>query len=180
MTKCVKQLLKEMQVTSQTISDYVSLTEQYEAFHFHSLEEVEYDYLNLRKHYLGKSFSLELAHKLENNSLTRPCYSGTSQQQQQLSSPYSNLSLNTAIHPELVETFFHQLLRRLIKDEEFKTYIAVDQLVHSLFTMFHIEANAKSRFAADFNELLTEAHAKIEELLEATEEAKEAEMLPLS
>ena len=179
MAKCTRQLLKEMQVASHTIQDYVSLTEQYEACHFHSLEEVEYDYLNLRKHYLGKALSLELAHKLENNSLTRPCFSGSGQQQQ-LSSPYSNLSLNTAIHPELVETFFHQLLRRLIKDEEFKTYIAVDQLVHSLFTMFHIEANAKSRFAAEFNELLTEAHAKIQEMLEATEEAKEAEMLPLS
>jgi len=52
--------------------------------------------------------------------------------------------------------------------------------VHSLFTMFHIEANAKSRFASEFNELLTEAHAKIQEMQEATEEAKEAEMSPLN
>jgi hypothetical protein len=56
----------------------------------------------------------------------------------------------------------------------------VNQLVHSLINLFHIEANAKSRFAAEFNELLTEAHAKIQEIAEATEEAKEAEMLPLS
>lgn len=83
-----------------------------------------------------------------------------------MSSRYSNLSLNSAIHPELVETFFHQLLRRLIKDEEFKNYIAVDQLVQALFMLFHIETNVKSRFAAEFNDLLTEAHSQIEELLQ--------------
>jgi hypothetical protein len=31
--------------------------------------------------------------------------------------------------------------------------------------IFHIEVTAKSRFARDFNELLTEAHSKIEEFL---------------
>jgi hypothetical protein len=80
MIKCVRELLKEMQVSSTNTSDFVSLTEQYEAYNYHSLEEVEYDYLNLRKHYLGKAFSVELAHKLENNTLARTCFNWGAQQ----------------------------------------------------------------------------------------------------
>jgi len=42
MAKCVRQLLKEMQLASQHLSDYVSHTQQYETYQFHSLEEVDY------------------------------------------------------------------------------------------------------------------------------------------
>lgn len=77
MTKCVRRLLKEMQTKSSSVGDYMSFTEQYENYHFQELEEVEYEYLKLRKFYLGKVFSYELAYKLENNKLARPSFGQT-------------------------------------------------------------------------------------------------------
>jgi hypothetical protein len=83
-----------------------------------------------------------------------------------MSSRYSNLSLNMALHHELVETFFHQLLRRLIKDDSFRRFIDSEQLIQALFMLFHVEAAAKSRFTGDFNHDLTALHGRIQELLD--------------
>lgn len=82
-----------------------------------------------------------------------------------MSSRYQNLTLNTAIHFDLVNTFFHQLLRRLIGQDDFKKFMQSDQLIQSLFVLFHIEPNSNTKFASEFNRLLTEAHSQIEELL---------------
>jgi hypothetical protein len=54
---------------------------------------------------------------------------GSGNQSSPLSSCYQNLNLNQVIHPELIESFFHQLVRRLMKEEKFKDYMEADQLM---------------------------------------------------
>lgn len=83
-----------------------------------------------------------------------------------MSSRYQNLNLHNAIHYDLQNTFFHQLLKKLIGNDQFKRFLATDQLINSLFQLFNVETASKSRFAGEFNRYLTEMHMKIEELLQ--------------
>lgn len=69
------------------------------------------------------------------------------------------------IHSDLLESFFHQLLRRLIKDDKFQGFMDTEQLLQSLFVLFHIEHLAKSKFAGQFTRVLVESHGSIEDLL---------------
>jgi len=50
----------------------VQFCSRYEEFEFHKLEEVELDYILLKKHYLGKAFAKEFAVKLDNNKIMKP------------------------------------------------------------------------------------------------------------
>lgn len=167
MKRCVRSLLKEFQINSSKMSEFLDKCDIYESLKFQKLEEVEYPYLELKKYYLCKTFASELATTLENNKFAKSAFatatpvretvsvtpsdghlnftnifsaaasssssSANSTTTQKATSPmssrYSNLSLNTSLHHELVETFFHQVLRRLIKDGSFGRYIASEQLI---------------------------------------------------
>ncbi len=136
---------------SSQVQEYINFCNRYEEYQFHKLQEVEYYYLSQKKHYLGKTFAAEFAQKLENNKFTRQNFEETSlsavstsestetknnsNEPNQISSPtyltttksigecYKDLNLNQIIHIELVETFFHRLVRLLLKDSQLLTYM---------------------------------------------------------
>ena len=64
------------------------------------------------------------------------------------------MSLNQILHPELQDTFFHQLVRRLLKNEEFKKMMETESFMQSLFMLFHIEQSSRSDFTSDINKYL--------------------------
>jgi hypothetical protein len=154
---------------------------KYEEFEFHKLEEVEHEYILYKKHYLGKAFSKELAVKLDSNKIIRQSQVGScdllgvsstastnssaadsmsGSDNQKLSSgksssAYQNLSLNQILHPELIESFFHQLVRRLLKNEDFKKLMDTESFMQSLFMLFQIEQGSRSEFTSNINKYLT-------------------------
>ena len=65
-----------------------------------------------------------------------------------------NLNLNQVLHPELVESFFHHLIRRLMKNEKFLEMMDSETLMQSLFLLFHIEQNERCEFANEINSYL--------------------------
>jgi hypothetical protein len=94
----------------------------YEAYEFHKLEEVEYFYLVTKKYYFGKAFSRELGTKLENNKFTKSsCGNGQA--------PYFDLTLQQVIPPDLIDSFFHQITRRLLKEEKLKEFMETDSFL---------------------------------------------------
>lgn len=119
----VRHLLQQMQKRSQSIQGFMELCEAYEAHKFQNLQEVEYIYLLEKKYYLCKMFCKELAAKLESNKFAKPSFGATNSGERYqdgglatspVSSRYQNLNLHTAIHYDLNNTFFHQLLKSLI------------------------------------------------------------------
>ena len=113
----------------------------------------------MKKHYLGKAFAKEFAIKLDNNKITKPptselytvssgnssCSTTSSNGgSQKLSTTksggvYQNMSLNQILYPELVDSFFHNILRRLLKNEDLKSLMETESFMQSLFMLFHIE-----------------------------------------
>jgi hypothetical protein len=49
------------------------------------------------------------------------------------------MSLNQILYPELVDSFFHNIVRRLLKQEDFKSFLDTESFMQSLFMLFHIE-----------------------------------------
>ena len=93
-----------------------------------------------KKYYLGKAFAHEFATKLENNKFTA-------------SNSFSQfeLTLTQVMPPDLTDTFFHQLLRKLLKEDMFREFMPYDQLLQSLFVLFHIDQISKATFANEVN-----------------------------
>jgi hypothetical protein len=180
----VKKLLSQMQKKANSVEEYIQLCTRYEEFEFQKLEEVEHDYILYKKYYLGKAFAKEFAIKLDNNKIAKhaqgglsqtPSNSSTSTAAESLnngnssvsppvsksSTAYQCLNLNQILHCELVETFFHHLVRRLLKNEEFQKLMDAETLMQSLFMLFHIEQNSRSEFASDINNHLIKCHSQL-------------------
>jgi hypothetical protein len=95
MKRCVRLLLKEMQMSSNKVTEFMERCEIYENLKFQNLEEVEYPYLQLKKYYMCKTFSYELATTLENNRFARSAFGiSTPQREQQPSVMPSDGYLN--------------------------------------------------------------------------------------
>ena len=185
MKASVKKLLSQMQKKSFSIKDFIDYCTRYEDYSFHKLQEVEHYYILMKKHYLGKTFARELAVKLENNKIagspdyefgatasygsafsTNESYSGSSPSKRSKTN-YQSMSLNQILHTELVESFFHQIVRRLLKNADFLKIMDTEAIMQSLFMLFHIEQNTRSEFACDINKYLTECHSQLQDLYEA-------------
>jgi hypothetical protein len=179
MKASVKKLLSQMQKKSFSIKDFIDYCTRYEDYSFHKLQEVEHYYILMKKHYLGKTFARELAVKLENNKIagspdyefgatasygsafsTNESYSGSSPSKRSKTN-YQSMSLNQILHTELVESFFHQIVRRLLKNADFLKIMDTEAIMQSLFMLFHIEQNTRSEFACDINKYLTECHSQL-------------------
>jgi hypothetical protein len=52
---------------------------------------------------------------------------------------YQNMSLNQILFPELVDSFFHNIVRRLMKNDDLKSFMEMESFMQSLFMLFHIE-----------------------------------------
>ena len=160
-----------MSEKSNSVNEFMVFCDEYEKSEFHKLMETDYFYLKRKKYYLGVAFSNELALKLENNkfiqarggasstastsgslseSKTGTPISPTTQKYNN-SSQYQNMSLAQIMHIELKDTFFHSLLQRILREEKYKLLLGNDELLQSLFVLFHIEQNSRSQFASDIN-----------------------------
>jgi hypothetical protein len=69
------------------------------------------------------------------------------------------------MHIELSNTFFHSLLQRILREAKYKTLLSNEELLQSLFVLFHIEQNSRSQFASDINKQLIKINSDIEELI---------------
>ena len=160
-----------MSEKSNSVNEFMVFCDEYEKSEFHKLMETDYFYLKRKKYYLGVAFSNELALKLENNKFiqARGGASSTASTSGSLSesktgtpispttqkynnaSQYQNMSLAQIMHIELKDTFFHSLLQRILREEKYKLLLGNDELLQSLFVLFHIEQNSRSQFASDIN-----------------------------
>jgi len=160
---CVERFLKTMSEKSNSASEFIYFCGDYEKSEFHKLMETDYFYLKRKKYYLGVAFANEFALKLENNKFVNrigttssastsaslsECKSGTpispTTQKFSSSSQYQNLSLTQIMHIELSNTFFHSLLQRILREAKYKTLLSNEELLQSLFVLFHIEQNSRS------------------------------------
>jgi hypothetical protein len=69
------------------------------------------------------------------------------------------------MHIELSNTYFHSLLQRILREGKYKCLLSNDELLQSLFVLFHIEQNSRSYFASDINKQLIKINSDIEELI---------------
>lgn len=69
------------------------------------------------------------------------------------------------MHVELNETFFHHLLRRILRENKYKALLGNDEMMQSLFVLFHIEQNSRSQFASDINKYLIKINSDVDELI---------------
>ena len=181
----VERLLKSMSEKSNSISEFMDYCTEYEKFEFHKFMETDYFYLKRKKHYLGIAFANEFSMKLENNkfipakgsnnsttstvassengSVSPPISPSTHKNTS--SSQYQNLSLTQIMHVELNETFFHHLLRRILRENKYKVLLGNDEMMHSLFVLFHIEQNSRSQFASDINKYMIKINSDVDELI---------------
>ena len=174
-----------MSEKSKSASEFMDLCGEYEKYEFHKFMETDYFYLKRKKYYLGVAFANEFALKLENNKFVHSrggssstastsasvseSRSGTpispSTQKYSSSSQYQNLSLTQIMHIELSNTYFHSLLQRILREGKYKCLLSNDELLQSLFVLFHIEQNSRSQFASDINKQLIKINSDIEELI---------------
>ncbi|CDW75624.1 UNKNOWN [Stylonychia lemnae] len=150
----------------------------YETSEFHKIQELEYYYVLTKKHYLAKAFSNELATKLENNKFTK------TQNCSPLANSFMDLNLNQIIPQDLINSFFHQVIRNLLKEKSLHEFMDSEQFLQSLFVMFHIDQRSKVQFSTDVNQFLIEQHKHLDEMIslhpelygqvQESEESKEA------
>lgn len=75
------------------------------------------------------------------------------------------MSLTQIMHIELSETFFHHLLKKILHEGKYKTLFGNDEMLQSLFVLFHIEQNSRSQFASDINKHLIKINSDVDELI---------------
>jgi hypothetical protein len=81
----------------------------------------------MKKHYFSKAFSKEFQTKLDNNKFQQGQSSNS-----RCSSPlshltaYKDLNLCQILPPELRDSFFHQLVKNMFKEDAFKEYMDSD------------------------------------------------------
>jgi hypothetical protein len=147
-----------MSEKSKSASEFMDFCGEYEKSEFHKFMETDYFYLKRKKYYLGVAFANEFALKLENNKFVNRVGSSSSTstsasvsesrsgtpispttQKYSGSSQYQNLSLTQIMHIELSNTFFHSLLQKVLREGKYKSLLSNEELLQSLFVLFHIE-----------------------------------------
>jgi hypothetical protein len=137
-----------MSEKSSSVEEFKDYCESYEKSEFHKIMETDYFYLKRKKHYLGLAFAKEFSVKLENNkfiqakpstfstasTIASSSQSGSSSTPlspptTKSSSHYQNLSLTQIMHVELNETFFHHLLRKILREGTYKTVMSNEEMM---------------------------------------------------